>query len=65
MSAIQNIDSEDSINLDASQELKRVIVAKQTEDDPTKSYVIPDVLKHSARSTTDQRELLKQQFDDV
>ncbi len=64
MTDLYDINPEDSINLDASasQELKRVIVAKQAEDDPSKSHVIPDVLTHSIRSATEQRELLKQQF---
>ncbi len=64
MGILNELDPDDSINLDASasQELKRVIVAKQAEVDPSKSYVIPDALTHSIRSATSQRELLKQQF---
>ena len=61
------INPDDSINLDASasQELKRIVVAKQAEDDPSKSHVIPDALTHSIRSATKNREILKQQFGDL
>jgi len=64
MTDLNEIDPEDSINLDASasQELKRAIIANQEDDDPTKSHVIPDALTHSIRSTTEKRELLKQPF---
>jgi hypothetical protein len=55
---------EEPINLDASssQELKREVVARQADDDPTLSHVIPDVLTHSVRSATKHRELLNQPF---
>ncbi|MCA9078209.1 MAG: hypothetical protein KDA93_24480 [Planctomycetaceae bacterium] len=66
MTNLNDFNPDDSINLDASasQELKRVIVAKQAEDDPTKSHVIPDALTHSIRSATRNREILKQKFDE-
>ena len=64
MTDLNDINPDDSINLDAStsQELKRIIVAKQADDDPSKSHVIPDALTHSIRSSTGNREILKQSF---
>ncbi|MBX3436235.1 MAG: hypothetical protein KF861_02010 [Planctomycetaceae bacterium] len=60
-------DRDQPLNLDASasQELKRVIVGKQTEDDPASSHVIPDVRSHAIRPQTACREFLRQPFGDM
>lgn len=60
-----DIERDQPINLDAStsQELKRIVVAKQADEDPSASHVIPDVPRPAARSNSDCRELLNQPFE--
>ncbi|MGD9857568.1 MAG: hypothetical protein AB7U20_21710 [Planctomycetaceae bacterium] len=59
-------DREEPMNLDASssQELKRVVVARQADEELTSSHIIPDALLRSVRPETACRELLSQPFGD-
>lgn len=60
-------DREEPLNLDASssQELQRVVVGRQADEDPSASHIIPDALTHSVRPQTSCRELLSQPFQNA